>query len=127
VDLQTCVDVGGEKRCARGCATDKDCDPDSICDIPAGAPSGSCKPRFGKCVGMGSFCDPCINDEDCGGKGTSMVCFDYNGGQKACLDLKSGQCATDADCPKAPGNGLNGQCANGICFPPYVNNENTCW
>lgn len=120
VGTQTCVDIGGEMRCARGCAADKDCDPDSSCD------AGSCKPRFGSCVGMGNFCDPCMSDEDCGANGSTKICFEYNGGQRACIDRKGGSCTMDSECPKAP-NGLNGLCSNGVCLPPVFQDELSCW
>jgi hypothetical protein len=117
----TCVDVGGQKRCARACAVDKDCDPDYACS------NGACTPRSGACVGMGGFCEPCLNDSDCGGKETSRICFEFSGGQKACIDTKAGQCTTDAECPKSPGNGLNGLCSSGACLPPLYQDELACW
>lgn len=120
-DSQKCVDVGGETRCLRACLVNKDCDRDSACL------SGFCQPKFGKCIGDGNFCEPCLSDEDCGSKGTNKVCYEYNG-QHACVDLTGNKCASDADCPKSPGNNLNGTCANGgVCLPPQSGSEFQCW
>lgn len=124
VDSQKCVDVGGETRCVKSCSVNKDCDRDSLCN------NGFCTPRFGKCVGDGGFCEPCLNDEDCGGKGTNKICFEYNG-QRACVDKTLGTCASNADCPKSPGNNLSGTCVGnagaGYCLPPQSGNEFQCW
>ena len=112
--LQSCKQVGGEGRCVRACAADIDCDPDYMCT------EGSCVPRFGACKGSGNFCEPCQNDEDCGGVGSRKACIEASGGQRACFnynqfatpcDPAKGcvECTTDLDCPKSP-SGKHGEC-----------------
>ncbi|HSO00331.1 MAG TPA: hypothetical protein VLS89_18690, partial [Candidatus Nanopelagicales bacterium] len=136
VEGQTCVALGGgEKVCARTCAADPDCDPDFLCD------SGSCKPRFGACKGQGNFCEPCQNDSDCGGPGTSKACVSLSGNMRGCFDLSfPDTCTTDADCPISPsqrrgecldeGEGLApGDAVYRRCYLPYdpADNKFSCW
>ncbi len=93
-----CVSIGGEKRCTVGCAKDSDCQPDYKCD------ANFCQPRFGKCVGTGNFCDPCLSDEDCGGKDTRKACVSGSRNQQACMDLAFPKaCTADTDCGKDSG------------------------
>lgn len=114
---QRCVTIGDESRCARSCLEDSDCDLDYECK------NSACVPRFGACVGKGNFCEPCRNDTDCGGAGTTMGCATTLRGQRACLDAALPiQCTPDDPgtllnednsedvCPKSP-SGLYGSCA----------------
>lgn len=109
VDSQKCVSYAGETRCAQKCGQDKDCLSDHACDLGLGA----CVPRFNKWIGDGGkFCEPCKNDEDCGGAGTSWACSELSGGARACFDQAfPDTCNTNADCPKSP-SGKNGTCLN---------------
>lgn len=103
---QRCVKLGGESRCAAGCAADSDCLSDSRCD----AEQAACLPRFGAWVGAGKFCEPCVSDEDCGSIGTAVACALMPGGGRGCFDYSyPDTCAADADCPLSPG-GLHGNC-----------------
>lgn len=131
-----CVDVGGgDMRCADQCADEDDCDLDKDCV------SGHCLPRFGACVGAGGFCEPCLNDLDCGEPGSSKVCTELSGGMHACFDLAfPDTCDTDADCPESP-SGENGTCLDegeGLtpgdsvykrCYLPIdaASNKTSCW
>ncbi|MCC6524716.1 MAG: hypothetical protein IT373_18815 [Polyangiaceae bacterium] len=122
---QRCSPVSGASRCLRECATDDDCDPDYRCDA-----GGVCFPRFGDCVGEGGFCEPCLDDEDCGGVGTTMACVAVDGAASfACIDLAAPTCAADSDCPVAP-SGQPGHCdLSSHCWFPYdaVTNRWSCW
>ncbi len=101
---QKCVTIGSAQACAPACNTDKDCEADAKCT------AGACVPRAGACKLAGAWCDPCVSDEDCGGKGTKVGCAQLSGNQHACLDFSFPvTCMTDADCPKAP-SGKNGTC-----------------
>ena len=137
IEGQKCVAFGGETRCARTCAQNTDCLLDATCDLGLGA----CVPKFGKWItDGGKFCEPCKNDEDCGGAGTSWTCFDLFGGMGGCFDQSfPDTCTTDADCPKAPG-GKAGTCLDeeeGLapgdsvyhrCYVPINNDgKSTCW
>lgn len=108
---QVCHDVAGDKRCTRACVADADCQADTRCDLPAGAAEGACVPRFGAWIGgEAKFCEPCLSDEDCGGKGTSWACADLADGMRGCFDASyPDTCATDADCPASP-SGKHGTC-----------------
>src|SRR5262249_55131232 len=132
---QHCTMVGSEKVCTRGCLSNKDCDPDYECT------TGQCVPRFGACVGSGNFCEPCRNDEDCGGKGTTKACVSLSGDQNECFDESlPDTCTTSADCPKSPG-GKNGYCLDenlGVsstdalyhhCYVPFnlSSYKTSCW
>jgi hypothetical protein len=145
-DTQRCLQVGGEGRCARACATDKDCDPDYMC-----SPEAACVPRFGACKGTGKFCEPCKNDEDCGDKDTKNACIEASGNQRACFDygwwdatcdpaIGCVECMVDADCPAAK-SGRKGECleeGDGVgpgaanyrrCYLPFdaPDNKFGCW
>ena len=107
VDGQKCVAYAGETRCAQICGKNLDCKLDNQCDLALGA----CVPRFSQWVSAGgAFCEPCLNDEDCGGNGTAWACTDISGGMKACFDQSfPDTCNSNADCPAAPG-GKPGTC-----------------
>jgi len=77
----------------------------------------TCAHRFGKCVGTGKGCEPCLRDGDCGTKG---VCTSSSfSGEHWCVDLSvtcdcagtfdsTGTC-TGGGCPSAP-SGLDMLC-----------------
>jgi hypothetical protein len=102
---QKCVTIGSGQACARTCLQSSDCEPDAQCT------AGACIPRAGACKLTGAWCDPCVNDEDCAGKGGGKIgCVQLSGTQHACLDFTFPvTCTADADCPKAP-SGKNGTC-----------------
>jgi hypothetical protein len=135
LDGQRCVAIGADRRCAPTCSSDVDCAPDAKCT------AGACVPRYGACVGKGAFCDPCVDDEDCGSKGTQKVCASLSRGMRACVDASySTTCTTDADCPVAP-SGIHGTCIDervgvGASDPNYhrcsvptdpTTFERSCW
>ncbi len=68
-------------------------------------------PRFGACVGTGKFCEPCLDDTDCGGPDSKMACISAGiADEKGCFDLSfPDTCTTDNDCPKSP-SGKSGEC-----------------
>ncbi|WP_437904464.1 hypothetical protein WME95_39305 [Sorangium sp. So ce327] len=106
---QRCVAIDGERRCARSCSEDSDCDLDYRCDEGEGA----CIPRFGACTGKGNFCEPCRNDMDCGDADSTMECTTTLRGERACLDAAlpircTAENAAEV-CPKSP-SGLVGAC-----------------
>ncbi|MHB8875043.1 MAG: hypothetical protein ACYC8T_15265 [Myxococcaceae bacterium] len=120
-----CVTIGGQKRCARACRVDTDCDGDKKCD------EGFCKPYYGACEGS-VFCAPCRFDRDCE---PNFQCMRLHGNERSCVDARWAQsCVTNADCPVAP-SGLHGTCfnaANGtdptdwnwqLCYAPYTTLE----
>ncbi|WP_234022944.1 hypothetical protein [Sorangium cellulosum] len=128
---QRCVSIGGEDRCARTCNNDEDCELDYQCT------EGACIPRFGACVGDGGFCEPCRNDNDCGGVGTLTACVSTLRGQRACLDFsaRTEPCTSDDDCPESP-SGRHGAClADGSCSLPMYKRDprdegsvvQSCW
>jgi len=143
---QSCTGTGPgatDMRCTQNCDPlhgDKDCGPAYHCV------NSECVPRFmGGCKGTGKFCEPCLNDEDCGTKGSAVVCLVLDlSGERACFDRAfSAPCdpaMKDADCPQAPG-GRHGHCldeSNGLspgdlayhkCYLPYDPNSNkySCW
>ena len=106
---QTCVKSGEGTHCLRTCSKTSDC-PDATACV-----AGSCQPLYmGGCEGKGEFCAPCINDEDCGTKGSSLLCAEVNDltGQKGCFDNSfPTACLVDLDCPLSPGN-RHGHCLN---------------
>ena len=53
--------------------------------------SGACVEKFGACKGTGKFCEPCLNDLDCGGKGSGTVCVGLGAGQRACFPTSTRQ------------------------------------
>ena len=133
-----CIAMPNEstKRCARECATSKDCGRDFACQDIAGA-GNVCVHKFGACVGSGNFCEPCLDDTDCGPLTGTSVCFTHNDGQRGCGDISfPTSCTSDADCPKSP-SGLNALCVlddpNSSLFQKcYIFAENalskyTCW
>lgn len=83
-----CVDIDGEDRCAPRCNSSTDCNSDSTCidDV--------CKPKFGSCTGNGGFCEPCLDDRDCGDESSSSFCVEYQEGQFGCTT----PCASTFDC-----------------------------
>lgn len=120
------------KRCAPTCKTNADCGPSYEClPADAAAPNGpkACHHRFGACVGTGQFCEPCVNDTDCGPLTGSSICLEASDGSRGCFDLKVGSlaCSTNAECPTAP-NGVHGECAGGTCAPwPPSGGKGSCW
>ena len=132
---QHCVKSGAGNHCLRTCLKTSDC-PDGT-----GCVEGSCQPIYaGGCEGKGEFCAPCLNDEDCGKKGTSMACEVVNDltAERGCFDTSfSTACMTDLDCPLSPGN-RHGRClaeADGVnvgdavyhkCYLPFKNDGFTC-
>ncbi len=128
-----CVDVGGAKACAKGCADNGDCQLDEQCDG-----TNHCVPAFGACKGTGGFCEPCQVDADCGEPGSGKACADLSGGMRACFDFNfPDSCNTDADCPESAG-GVNGTCldegegvspSDGVykrCYLP-LGDKTSCW
>jgi hypothetical protein len=136
---QFCAQVGGELRCAAQCGTDLDCERDAQCvDDPAHPGVAVCMPKYGSCAGTGAFCEPCVNDLDCGAPGSPGLCGSPGGTMRACLDLTT-ECSADSDCV-TPGGLLRGICLGSAdvdpsdplyqrCYWPY--NEGlsryTCW
>jgi hypothetical protein len=88
------------------CPLDEQCDTNALVTPIAGV--GACVPRFGKCKGTGAFCDPCLDDRDCGATG---VCLTASGTERACLSSypPTDTCTTNADCP-ASVTGVKGTC-----------------
>ncbi len=124
-DTHRCIDRPSTgKICARDCGTDTDCQKDYRCD------AGSCIPRYdGGCraTAQKQFCAPCLDDEDCGSKGSTWVCYTISADQKACLDASfSDTCVTSADCPTSP-SGKKGSCQDGACYFPYTAGKFSCW
>lgn len=107
-----CVDLGGEKVCAKTCTSDNDCSNDFRC-----VEQGFCVPRSGSCTPPpeDNFCHFCLDDLDCGGPGSTMGCADsistaLVSGQRACFDFGfTTQCTSDAQCPTSPSD-KPGQC-----------------
>jgi hypothetical protein len=110
-----------QKRCVQTCVKDTDCGADFSCEpADAAKPDGGsvCIHRTGACVGAGKYCDPCLNDADCGGLGGNLACDTSSSGQRGCTDPSfSVECMTDMDCPVSPSGKrppciLNAQSAN---------------
>lgn len=126
-----CVTMTGEtqKRCARECTTSKDCGDEYACTaLDEANPTGVrvCKHKFGACVGTGKFCEPCLNDTDCGPVTGTAACYEYVGGQRGCFT----PCESNADCPPSP-SGIVGVCYLDMdslfykhCLPE---GNNRCW
>jgi hypothetical protein len=127
-----CVTMDNEtqKRCARECATSADCGDQAICvavdpnDVNS---SRVCKHKFGACVGAGKFCEPCLNDTDCGPVTGTGACYEYDGGQRGCFT----PCETSADCPPSPSK-IVGVCnlddPNALLYKHCVpEGTNRCW
>jgi hypothetical protein len=96
-----------QKRCARPCKTSDDCERAYECvpdDASAPANGGVCIHRFGACTGAGKFCEPCLNDTECGSLTGSMACVIRADGNGGCVDAKADlvTCTKDDDCPVAP-------------------------
>lgn len=101
---QRCADQGGVKVCAQTCGSDNDCFPGYACDA-----TGVCLHKFGSCAGTGQFCEPCVNDLDCGPADGSSVCAVWDNGN-GCFDYGfPDTCTSNADCPKSP-SGKSGEC-----------------
>ncbi len=101
---QKCAALGGESRCARECGDSGDCLDDATCE------SGVCTPKAGACKATGQFCEPCLDDTDCGDASTMRACAELIGGMKGCFDFAfATPCTTDSSCPTAPG-GKHGSC-----------------
>ena len=127
-DNQACVNLGGDLRCAAACAVPSDCEDDHTCI------GGYCVPKFGKCVGTGQYCEPCLDDLDCAANGPTWACGSGTGNQRACYDAAFGtSCTSDAMCPTSP-SGRHGDCVdldgNGSvdsCYFPSVGGKYMCW
>jgi hypothetical protein len=101
-----------------------------------------CMPRHGACRGAGGFCEPCVDDADCGGPETTMACREVTDGQHACFDFSFPDACpsgSDTECPIAP-SGAHGECLDdneGVssgdvryhrCYYPYHSQRGfTCW
>lgn len=135
VDGQVCADQAGAKICAARCTKESDCAPGYGCDMTQGV----CLHKFGACKGTGKFCEPCVNDLDCGPADGTVSCFANDNGA-GCFDFSfPDTCATDADCPTSP-SGTHGTCldANYVatdssvylhCYVPIDDNtyKSGCW
>lgn len=133
---QHCKMVGAAKACVRDCIGESDCEQGFACT------DGSCVPRSGTCVGDGTYCSTCRNDNDCGGPSSKFACVSFGGAERMCLDVSASQaCTADADCPTGP-DGRHGLCADedlGLtptdslyhkCYLPPFNKESnkfSCW
>lgn len=107
-----------QKRCAKECVTSLDCGRDHICQDLDGT-TKVCVHRTGACVGSGKFCEPCLDDTDCGPLTGTSVCFTHNDGQRGCADTAfPTPCMSDADCPKSP-SGAPGFCYDDPASPIY--------
>ena len=96
-----CITMAKEsqKRCVKSCNVDTDCGRDFACQ-PSGDAGNVCVHRFGACEGTGKFCEPCLDDTDCGPITGTSVCFTHNDGQRGCGDISfPTMCVTSADCP----------------------------
>jgi hypothetical protein len=132
-----CITMPNEakKRCARECGSNADCGSDFACQDVGGI--NMCVHKFGACAGSGNFCEPCVDDTDCGPLTGTSVCFTHNDGQRGCGDISfPTMCTTDADCPKSP-SGLNAYCVNDPSSTLYqrcyifairpIDDKGTCW
>lgn len=123
---QHCKQVGAEKACVRDCRADADCESGFQCS------DGSCVPRFGSCVGPGTYCTPCRNDNDCGGPTSKLACVSFGGAERVCIDVTASMsCTSNGDCPTGP-DGRHGYCepTQKKCYlPPYNDDANSysCW
>ncbi|MBK9265993.1 MAG: hypothetical protein IPM54_40185 [Polyangiaceae bacterium] len=132
-----CITMPNEatKRCARECGSNADCGRDFACQDVAGV-GNMCVHKFGACAGSGKFCEPCLDDTDCGPLTGTSVCFTHNDGQRGCGDIAfPDQCTTSADCPKSP-SGLPAYCVDDPgsplhqrCYIFAINalDKATCW
>jgi hypothetical protein len=116
---QVCGDIGGESRCVATCVADVDCERDAAClEDPAHPGVLVCTPRFGSCAGEGEFCEPCLNDLDCGDADTSQICYPLAGNQRGCFDysFEAGcrtLCPDGTECDQYLCNGK--LCIDGLC------------
>lgn len=92
-------------------ACTRDCDTDADCDSGYGCTNGACIPRSGVCVGTGGYCEPCRTDLDCAAGGPTFLCRGFIAGsfERACYDIISKSCNSDANCPVGP-DGRHGTC-----------------
>ncbi len=107
---QFCAIAGnGTAFCSASCENDDNCPLDAECR-GLGDGNNACFPRAGSCVGDGSLCSPCRNDEDC--PNGACLTADYSS-ERFCSVLSKKPCsATEkGDCPKA--NTTQGV----ACFP----------
>lgn len=112
------------------------------CQVNTKTCLSACEPRFGAWKGPpGTFCAPCLTDEDCGTAGTYWACMDLSNGQHGCFDRSlPDTCTKDSDCPASAG-GKHGSCLDedfGLaqgdpeyhrCYLPVNLNTNktSCW
>jgi hypothetical protein len=79
----------------------------------------TCAHKFGKCVGTGQSCEPCLQDADCG-TGNACTASEFTG-EHWCVDLSAAcSCASSTDgsgtcsgggCPLSP-SGIDLQCVD---------------
>jgi hypothetical protein len=118
---QHCTTYGGASVCTPDCNQDSDCLLDHTCVM------GECQEKFGACKGTGKFCEPCLNDLDCGGKSSGNACIGLGAGQRACYPIVTPPtCNSSADCPMTP-DGHHAQCLNAeIGYPNSEPDYGTC-
>jgi len=104
----------GSKSCTRDCAADSDCEVGFQCL------DGGCTPRYGSCVGAdGTYCEPCRNDLDCGGKDSILSCVSFGGAERMCLDVTASiACTSNLNCPTGP-DGRHGFCTDNSADSTY--------
>ncbi len=100
---------GDDGRCEGGCQSGDDCYPGDTCNIASNTcTAGGCRsttldcgfnefcdPVAGDCYDAGgSYCEPCTNDNQCGGDGD--LCINLGGGYGRFCGM---ECASEADCP----------------------------
>jgi hypothetical protein len=96
-------DKSGNKFCMAKCSRTSNCSGDATCK---GFDDGSkvCYPYSEKCVGDGSFCQPCKSDKECTGDNTA--CFVKGGGQFStesfCVVKKPTACLRTGGQPDCP-------------------------
>lgn len=99
----------GDGRCTGGCQSGDDCYPGDTCNlgdnrcVAGGCRSTTldcgfnefCDPAVGDCYDAGgTYCEPCTNDNECGGDGD--LCLNLGGGYgRFC----GAECASESDCP----------------------------
>jgi hypothetical protein len=124
-------DENGEKRCTELCTLGTDSCPwgDSTdCRVTDEALGPTCQHRFGACLGDGSGCHPCQNDDDC--PNGYCLASTYTG-ERWCVDqtvdcscvglpTSSDFCAGANGCPASP-SGLPM-----ICFDPSPRGSGDC-
>jgi hypothetical protein len=130
-----CASLGDAHVCARTCGDGDDCRTFEACE------AGACVPRFGACSGSGAFCEPCVDERDCGDLGDTVRCGSQPSGERACFDTSMPDtCTTSDDCPASP-SGLHGVCIDEVlgvspgddnyhrCYWPYHEDRSafSCW